>query len=111
MLDVHSSTIPGPAKIPAPSSIRLTPSAGLAELAKGQPLPVAELARRLRETPSSMSKHVAILRRSGIISHGTGSRDYRIPEAYQVPGERAVDLAGRWSGWRKSPSILFGHLR
>jgi DNA-binding MarR family transcriptional regulator len=57
-------------------------------------LPVAELARRLRETPSSMSKHVAILRRSGIISHGTGSRDYRIPEAYQVPGERAVDL-----GW------------
>jgi len=63
----------------------------LAELAKGQPLPVVEMARRLHLPATNISKHAAVLRDCGVIQRGFGS-DYRIAEKYLVPGERAIDL-------------------
>ncbi len=66
----------------------------LAELAKGQPLPVIELARRLRVPATNISKHITALRDCGVVQRSGFGRDYRIAEPYCVPGERAVDL-----GW------------
>lgn len=63
----------------------------LDEILKGEPLPVYELARRLGVPPANISKHVAVLARAGVVVAGFG-RCYRIPSAYLVPGQRALDL-------------------
>ncbi len=63
----------------------------LAELLKGEPLPIYELARRLKVNRNTLSKHVAVLRNCGILWIGYGSL-YRIAPAYLVPGQRALDF-------------------
>jgi DNA-binding transcriptional ArsR family regulator len=49
----------------------------LKELAKGEPLPICELARRLRMSESAMSKQMAVMRRSGLAVNRYGC--YKIP--------------------------------
>ncbi|MES2439378.1 MAG: ArsR family transcriptional regulator [Verrucomicrobiota bacterium] len=39
----------------------------LRELAKGEPMPVKELARRIGKTPDMTSKHLAFLREMGMV--------------------------------------------
>ena len=63
----------------------------LDELLKGEPLPTVELARRLHVPANTLSKHMAKLRRAGIVLVGYGSL-YRIHSAFLVPGQRALDL-------------------
>lgn len=53
-------------------------------------LPVCELARRFSYTESAMSKQMAVLFQSGIVSRRYGL--YMIAPQYLVPGEKAIDL-------------------
>jgi DNA-binding transcriptional ArsR family regulator len=61
------------------------------ELLKGEPLPVHELARRLGIRATNISKHMTVLHRSGLVLRGFGKL-YRIPPAFLVPGQRALDF-------------------
>ena len=64
----------------------------LRELCRGEPLPVSEIARRLWRAPTAMSKHLALLRRTGVAVQGFG-RLYRMAPALQPPpGATALDL-------------------
>lgn len=62
----------------------------LRELMKGQPLPVCEIAARLRVSETSISKHVAVLLASGIVQRPYGL--YAIEPRFLVPGERSLDF-------------------
>lgn len=44
----------------------------LKELAKGEALPVWVLAGRARSTPPKVSKHMAVLRKAGVVTVGYG---------------------------------------
>jgi len=61
----------------------------LRELARGEPLPVVELARRLGWLPANLSKHALILLRMGLVERGYGLL-YRIPARFVVSGEPAT---------------------
>jgi len=63
----------------------------LRELSMGEPLPITEIASRLRATPSGISKHCSILLDSGIVHRGYGGL-YAIDPRFLVPGERSIDL-------------------
>jgi hypothetical protein len=63
----------------------------LVELAKGEPLPAAEMARRLRITPNSASKHLLRMHKAGLLERGFGDL-YRIPKQCFVAGEQSVDF-------------------
>jgi DNA-binding transcriptional ArsR family regulator len=63
----------------------------LAELAKGEPLPASELARRGRLSLNAASKHLVLLHNAGLVDRGYG-RLYRIPQQFFVAGELAVDF-------------------
>ena len=63
----------------------------LAELAKGEPLPAAVIARRLRVSPNAASKHLVLLHNAGLLDRGYGNL-YRIPKEYFVPGQSSVDF-------------------
>ena len=57
----------------------------LAELAKGEPLPATELARRGRLSLNAASKHLVLLYEAGLVDRGYG-RLYRIPQQFFVAG-------------------------
>ena len=64
----------------------------LRELAKGEPLPVQELARRVGCSEDMGSKHMAVLRAAGIVSTGFG-RLYQLAPAWRpAPGATTLDL-------------------
>ena len=63
----------------------------LAELVKGEPLPVKEIARRLSAKPGNISKHCAVLLGFGIVQQGFGNL-YKIQPHFLVAGECAVDF-------------------
>ena len=64
----------------------------LAELSAGEPLMVMEIAERLRRSADLISKHLAVLRQSGVVEIGRG-RLYQIPPHYlPTPGERVLDF-------------------
>jgi len=64
----------------------------LAELSLGEPLMVKSIAKRLGCSATVISKHMAVLRRTGAVVIGEGGL-YRIPAAFlPVPGQRLVDL-------------------
>lgn len=63
----------------------------LAELIKGEPLPVKEIALRISAKATSVTKHCAILREAGIIQRGFGN-PYKICPHLIVPGQPALDL-------------------
>lgn len=62
------------------------------ELCKGEPLPVSEIARRLGRAPTAISKHLSLLRSTGIAVQGFG-RLYRIAPAFRpTPTSPTLDL-------------------
>lgn len=61
----------------------------LKELAKGEPLPVCELARRLRMSESAMSKQMAVMRRSGLAVNRYGS--YQFPNGVLSADGKTAD--------------------
>ena len=63
----------------------------LRELSMGEPLPVTEIARRVRSTSTAISKHCSILLDSGIVYRSYGGL-YNIDPRFLVPGERSIDL-------------------
>lgn len=89
---------PSKPKSPRPSLAKILPAIAserrwciLRELAKGESLPVCEVARRLRATPAGTSKHFAVLLASGIVRRSYGTH-YSIDPRFVVPGERAIDI-------------------
>jgi DNA-binding transcriptional ArsR family regulator len=61
------------------------------ELAKGEPLPAGEIARRVGLTPNGASKLLLRLQRSGLLERRYG-RVYRIPPQFLVSGEAKLDF-------------------
>jgi len=61
----------------------------LRELARGEPLPVVELSRRLGWVPANLSRHALVLLRAGVVERGYGQL-YRIPERFLVPDQPAT---------------------
>jgi DNA-binding transcriptional ArsR family regulator len=59
----------------------------LAELAAGEPLMVKEIAQHLRCSPSLISKHLAVLRKGGLVVTGRAGL-YSIPAQYLVSKEK-----------------------
>jgi DNA-binding transcriptional ArsR family regulator len=63
----------------------------LRELARGEALPVKELAARVRCPAASVSKHMALLRKAGMVKTGYG-RLYKLSALMQVsPDGRTLD--------------------
>ncbi len=62
----------------------------LAELAKGQALPVGELARRVRATADSTSKHLLCLKKAGIAVKLYGQLYALAPAFRPAPGSRDI---------------------
>ena len=63
----------------------------LNELYDGDSLPVKEIARRVGVPRVNTSKHLAELRRAGLIEHPYET-SYRLVSHFAVPGQRALDL-------------------
>ena len=64
----------------------------LRELAKGEPLPVKELARRTGRSSDVVQKHVTMLKEAKIVVQGYG-RLYKLPPSIQPdPGAKVLDL-------------------
>lgn len=64
----------------------------LLELGKGDALPVGELARRTGKRPDSISKHMALLRKAGLVEK-VFSTCYQLPAAMEpAPGATTIDL-------------------
>lgn len=64
----------------------------LAELASGEPLLVNEIAARIKKSPSLVSKHLAVLRKAGLVQVGH-AHCYEIPQHFPVtPEKRHVDF-------------------
>lgn len=63
----------------------------LAELSDGEPLMVVEIAERIKRKPDLVSKHLAVLRKAGMVVTGQAGM-YRIPKQFlPTPGRRIVD--------------------
>jgi DNA-binding transcriptional ArsR family regulator len=64
----------------------------LGELSAGEPLMVVEIAERLKCSPSLVSKHIAVLRKTGMVTSNRAGQ-YRIPPAFVMStAERHVDF-------------------
>jgi DNA-binding transcriptional ArsR family regulator len=64
----------------------------LKHLSAGEPLPVSEIAQLIGRSTDLTSKHLAVLRRAGLVMTGRGHL-YSIPKMYQpVPGQRVADF-------------------
>ncbi|MEO5917449.1 MAG: hypothetical protein ABIS50_24690 [Luteolibacter sp.] len=57
----------------------------------GTDYPQLKIARRISGKPTSVAKHCAVLRESGIIERGCGN-PYKIRPHLIVPGQAALDL-------------------
>ena len=64
----------------------------LRELAKGEALPVSELARRAGTNADSASKHMRCLRKAGIVRTGYGRLYSLAPAFHPAPGSREIDF-------------------
>ena len=93
------SVAPAPNPAPLLSEARLAKALNdpkrwiiLRELAKGEALPVQELARRAGSTPNMTSKHMAVLREAGVVVSGYGQLYQLAPGLRPAPGARMLDL-------------------
>ncbi len=88
-----------PANVPLPPIDLLLAAIGapvrwaiLTELASGEPRMVKEIAQKLGHSPTLVSKHMALLRRAGVVAVGRGGL-YQIPAHFVVaPEQRHVDF-------------------
>lgn len=62
------------------------------ELARGLPLPTAELARRLGIDPSHVSRHLGYLRAEGVTEFVHGRIHSLAPAFRPAPGAKVIDL-------------------
>ena len=62
----------------------------LRELSKGEPLPIHELARRTGKSSDSISKHMAVLRRLGVVVVGFGRLHSLAPTFRPAPGTNTI---------------------
>lgn len=63
----------------------------LGELSLGQPLMVVEIAEKIGRSPDSTSKHLAVLRKTGLVVQNRAQL-YSIPKRYlPEPAKRLVD--------------------
>lgn len=64
----------------------------LKELSRGEPLMVTELAKTVGCSRDMASKHLAVLRKAGMVQQGRG-RLYRIPNHHlPAPGQNTADF-------------------
>jgi DNA-binding transcriptional ArsR family regulator len=64
----------------------------LSELSAGEPLMVSEIAQRTGRSADLVSKHLAVLRKCGMVVQSRGVF-YQIPKQYlPVPGQRVADF-------------------
>jgi DNA-binding transcriptional ArsR family regulator len=64
----------------------------LGELSAGEPLMVVEIAERLKCSPTLISKHMAVLRKAGMVASNRAGQ-YRIPPHFVMStAERHVDF-------------------
>ena len=88
-----------PENIPHPPIHHLSKAIGaplrwaiLTELASGEPRMVKEIALKLRKSPTLVSKHMAVLRRAGVVEIGRAGV-YQIPKHFTIaPDKRHVDF-------------------
>ncbi len=64
----------------------------LRELAKGEALPVQELASRVGRSAGMVSKHMAMMREAGLVVAGYGRLYQLAPAMRPAPGATMVDL-------------------
>jgi predicted transcriptional regulator len=64
----------------------------LRELAKGEPMPVKELARRIGKSPDMTSKHLAFLRDMGVVMTKYGRIYQLVPAIMPAPGATHLDF-------------------
>ena len=64
----------------------------LRELSTGAALPVHELARRMKRSRYSISKHLAVMRRVGVATIGFGRLYSLAPAFLPAPGTAAIDF-------------------
>lgn len=64
----------------------------LRELAKGEALPIHELAKRLGRTREGISKHLAVMRRVGVAVQGFGRLYSLTPALRPAPGATVLDF-------------------
>ena len=63
----------------------------LQKLVGSDPLMTVELAEQIGVAATNISKHLAVLRKAGIVIQ-TRAGLYRIAPHWTIPGERAIDL-------------------
>jgi len=95
-----ASTVPAAGSPPvAPALAPLLAAIGdpvrwriLSELSAGEPLMVIEIAERIKRDAGLVSKHLAVLRRAGLVV-ASRARLYQIPKPYlPAPGQRVADF-------------------
>ena len=64
----------------------------LRELAKGEALPVGELARRLGRNRDAISKHLGVMRRVGVAAAGFGRLYSLVPAFRPAAGTAVLDF-------------------
>lgn len=88
-----------PENIPHPPLRHLSKAIGaplrwaiLTELASGEPRMVKEIALKLKKSPTLVSKHLAVLRKAGVVEIGRAGV-YQIPKYFVVaPDQRHIDF-------------------
>ena len=98
-MNANIKPLSSPENIPHPPIAALTKAIGtplrwaiLTELASGEPRMVKEIALKLRRSPSLVSKHLAVLRRAGVVEIGRAGV-YQIPKYFTVaPEKRHLDF-------------------
>ena len=64
---------------------------GVVELLRKEPLRAGELAAALHMTPPAMSRHLRVLRRTGLVEEGDTEQDARV-RVYRLRPERFSEL-------------------
>lgn len=64
----------------------------LREMSRGEILPRAELGRRTKQSPAMISRHLALLRRMGVVVRTYGPLHVLAPAYRPVPGATTLDF-------------------
>jgi DNA-binding transcriptional ArsR family regulator len=83
------------------------------ELLRERPHAAGELARAVRLQPPAMSRHLRVLRESGLVEESHGGPDARV-RVYRLRPERLSELAG-WiaqleAGWGEQLAAFKAHV-
>jgi DNA-binding transcriptional ArsR family regulator len=93
-MDTTIKPLSSPENIPHPPLGALSKAIGaplrwaiLTELGSGEPRMVKEIALKLRKSPTLVSKHLAVLRRAGVVEVGRAGV-YQIPKHFVVAADK-----------------------